>query len=192
MAVSASSRDWLAARPPPPLPDRSSVGEPGLAGLNESGAGLGAELAGRAGAFWSTGSPGEFKELLEKLETTQTMVPITPECLVKIVTGAVDYAGSFGFPHHTDYRHAARLFEGIDPSACPLEFTYGRDGKPCYFKGPHETHAQAEAIAQRVAAAGGHFTIALGPFDPDDLDSLEDEWDDSDTDDEIGNFDEWR
>jgi hypothetical protein len=143
-------------------------------------------------AFWSAGPPGEFKDLLEKLEQTQTMVPITPESLVKIVTGAVEYAGSFGFPPHTDYRHAARLFEGIDPSACPLEFTFGRDGKPYYFKGPHETHAQAEAIAQRVAAAGGHFTIALGPFDPDDLEEFEDEWDATDADDEIGSFDEWR
>jgi len=68
-------------------------------------------------AFWSAGTPGDFKEMLKKMETTQTMVPISPGCLVKILEGAVEYARSFGFPPHPDYRHAAMLLKGIDPLA---------------------------------------------------------------------------
>ena len=84
------------------------------------------------------------------MEKTQTMCAITPESLVKIVKGAVDFAQSFGFPPHADYRHAAMLLAGIDPSTCQEEFTFGRDGKPFYIQGPNESSAQAAAIAQRI------------------------------------------
>ena len=69
-------------------------------------------------AFWSAGTPGDFKELIQKMGKTQTMIPISPACLVKILEGAVEYARSFGFPPHPDYRHAAMLLKGIDPNAC--------------------------------------------------------------------------
>jgi hypothetical protein len=131
-------------------------------------------------AFWRAGTPGDFKELLDRMEETQTMHAITPACLVKIVHGAVAYAQSFGFSPHPDYRHAAKLLEGIDPATCPEEFTFGRDGKPFYIQGPNESFEQAEAIMRRIAAEGGHFMIG-GPGsrvgdlvdnedDPDELD----------------------
>ena len=67
---------------------------------------------------------------------------IAPSCLVKIVQGAVDYAKSFGLPPHPDYRHTARLLAGIDPSTCPEQFEFGRNGKPFYVQGPHESSAR--------------------------------------------------
>jgi hypothetical protein len=115
-------------------------------------------------AFWDAGSPGDFKELVRKLEQTQSMRPIAPECLVKIVRGAVEYAQSFGFRPHPDYRHAAMLLGGIDPTACPQEFTFGRDGKPFYIRGPHESLEQARAIVERIQDAGGEFIVQVaGP-----------------------------
>jgi hypothetical protein len=113
-------------------------------------------------AFWRPGTPGEFNTLIERLEENQTMRPITPACLVKIVQGAVAYAQSFGFSPHPDYHHAAMLLEGLDPTGCQQEFRFGRDGKPFYIQGPDETGAQAAAITQRIAAAGGHFMVG-GP-----------------------------
>jgi hypothetical protein len=112
-------------------------------------------------AFWDAGSPGDFKDLISQMEQTQPMRPIPPACLVKIVKGAVEYAQSFGFPPHPGYRHAAKLLEGIDPATCTQEFAFGRDGKPFYIQGPHESPAEAMAIMERVQAAGGHFVIAL-------------------------------
>jgi hypothetical protein len=53
------------------------------------------------------------------------------------------------------------LANNSDPAACPSEFTFGRDGKPFYFRGPNESCAQAKAISQRVAAAGGHFVVQV-------------------------------
>jgi hypothetical protein len=110
-------------------------------------------------AFWGAGTPGDFKALIERMEERQAMIPIAPACLVRIVEGAVEYAQSFGFPPHADYRHAAMLLAGIDPNACTQEFTFGREGKPFYIQGPNESPAVVSAITQRVQEAGGHFII---------------------------------
>ena len=112
-------------------------------------------------AFWRTGTRAELEKLVRHLDESQKMSAITPACLVKIVKGAVEYAQSFGFVPHPDYRHAAMLLEGIDPSSCPNEYVFGRDGKPFYIQGPNESAVQAKAISQRIESLGGHFLIAL-------------------------------
>ena len=128
--------------------------------------------------------------MVEKMEAIQAMRAITPACLAKIVKGAVEYAQSFGFPPHPDYRHASTLLEGIDPSTCPNQFTFGRDGKPFYIQGPNESLAQAEAITQRVQNAGGHFIVALHDGDGEDLGACEDGFDQFDSLDEDDSSDE--
>jgi hypothetical protein len=130
-------------------------------------------------AFWRTGSRANLNEFIEQLETSQKMRAITPACLVKIVKGAVEYAQSFGFPPHPDYRHASKLFDGIDPSNCPNQFEFGREGKPFYIQGPNESLAVATAISQRIEHAGGHFILKLSGPDPDleEFAATEDEFD---------------
>jgi hypothetical protein len=112
-------------------------------------------------AFWRAGTHKDFADLIRQMEQVQRMRSIAPPCLVKIVTGAVEYAQSFGFPPYPDYRHASMLLAGIDPSTCPNQFTFGRDGKPLYIQGPNESPAQAEAITRRILDAGGDFLIAM-------------------------------
>jgi hypothetical protein len=127
-------------------------------------------------AFWRAGTRGDLDEMIRKLESTQRMSAITPECLVKIVKGAVEYAQSFGFPPHPDYRHASKLLDGIDPSSCPNQFEFGRDGRPFYIQGPNESLAVATAISQRVQRAGGHFIHKLSGPDPEEFAAGEDEF----------------
>ena len=132
-------------------------------------------------AFWTAGTPGDFRRLIERIEERETLRPVTPECLAKIVRGAVDYAQSYGFAPHRDFRHAALLLEGIDPDACPQEFTYGRDGKPFYIRGPYETLEAARVISERIVEAGGDYIIPIpGPTTFGQLADVEDEEDDPD------------
>jgi hypothetical protein len=133
-------------------------------------------------AFWRTGSRANLNDFIEQLETSQKMRAITPACLVKIVKGAVEYAQSFGFPPHPDYRHASKLLDGIDPSSCPNQFEFGREGRPFYIQGPNESLALATAISQRVQRAGGHFIHKLSGPDPDleEIAAGEDEFDELD------------
>jgi len=112
-------------------------------------------------AFWSEGTRENLDDLIQRMAKQQRMRAIAPACLVKIVKGAVEYAESFGFPPHPDYRHASMLLDGIDPATCPEQFSFGRDGKPFYIQGPNESSAQATAIMRRIQDAGGHFLVAM-------------------------------
>jgi hypothetical protein len=142
-------------------------------------------------AFWRAGPMEEFRELVREMEKIQGLSPIDPACLVKIVEGAVEFAQSFGFPPHPDYRHASLLLAGIDPSSCPERYVFGEDGKPHYFQGPNESPAQARAIAERVREAGGYFTVAVPASGMGDLAALEDD-SDEDEDDEDDDTEEPR
>jgi len=141
-------------------------------------------------AFWRAGSHQDLEGLIRQMEESQRMRAITPACLAKIVQGAVAYAQSFGFPPHPDYRHASMLLDGIDPSTCPDQFTFGRDGKPLYIQGPNESLAQATAIIQRIQEAGGHFVMALPGGGVRDLPAIEDGFDQFDSLDEDNSADE--
>jgi hypothetical protein len=134
-------------------------------------------------AFWRTGSSADLDDLVERIEGSQDLVPIKPECLVKILRGAVDYANALGFHPHRDFKHAAMLLQGIDPADCAEEFTYGEDGKPLYINGPNESIQEVMAILQRVRAAGGHFLLG---GDPDMMPAGDDEFDDDDDNDDYG------
>jgi hypothetical protein len=142
---------------------------------------------GAKNAFWRAGPMEEFRDLVRELEKFQELSPINPACLAKIVKGAVEFAQSFGFPPHPDYRHASLLLTGIDPSTCPERFDFGQEGKPHYFQGPNESPAQARAIAERVHEVGGHYTVMVSGAEEGHLaaledDSDEDEYDEDDTD----------
>ncbi len=76
--------------------------------------------------------------------------PIEPACFRKLVEGGVAYARDLGFSPHADYTAASQIFGDLDSAACPRRFEYGRDGKPFYVSGPHETAAQVRAIVEQL------------------------------------------
>lgn len=147
-------------------------------------------------AFWTVAVPEKFEEMRTKLDEVGHLIPVSPEYLSKLVHCAADYAQSIGFFPHPDFRHARLLLHGIDPSQCHERFEFGREGKPFYFRGPHETLAEANAIARRVESAGGHTVIAISEsndgtmdlsnlgmeFDEDSDDEGDDETSDADVD----------
>jgi hypothetical protein len=92
-------------------------------------------------------------------------IPLRPECARKLVEGAVEYARELGFAPHSDYRQARLLFGDIDAAACSQKFEYGRDGKPLFIAGPHDSPARCRQIAQLLVARhgpdGAHYVIPL-------------------------------
>jgi hypothetical protein len=143
-------------------------------------------------ALWRAGTPGDFEDLIREVERTQKMRPISPACLVKVVSGAVAFAQSFGFAPHADYRHAAMLLEGIDPATCPQEFTFGRDGRPFYMQGPYETPAEIMAILDRIQLAGGNYSLVTSVRGVKELTGIERGFDELEWDDEDDAADEAR
>jgi hypothetical protein len=132
-------------------------------------------------AFWTAGNREDIEDMIRQMDQAQRMRAITPACLAKIVEGAIEFAHSFGFPPHRDYRHASILLHGIDPSTCPNEFTFGRDGRPFYIQGPNESPAEVKAIVERTLDAGGHFLLMSPGADSLGLPMIESAFDQLDT-----------
>ena len=94
----------------------------------------------------------------------------------------VHYAQSLGFAPHRDFRPARLLLAGIDPSLCPDELEFGKDGKPLYIQGPNESLDQVRLITSSISARDGHYLIGsdgpvpamIGFDDDDDVESDED------------------
>jgi hypothetical protein len=141
-------------------------------------------------AFWRPDTRESFREYIHELDQIQSMRHVNPACLAKIVLGAVEFAQSLGLPPHPDYRHASHLLDGIDPSACREQFTFGKDGRPFYFQGPNETPGQVAAILQRVREAGGHYIIVGSGIDQDELLGIEQAPDEDEDEDEADEEDD--
>ncbi|GAB6067868.1 hypothetical protein JCM13664_11870 [Methylothermus subterraneus] len=81
---------------------------------------------------------GKFKPMLAKTHEEQGIRPVEPACARKLLHGAVAYAKELGFEPAEDYWRAEKLFGAADPSQCATDYTYGREGRPCYIQGPHD------------------------------------------------------
>ena len=83
-------------------------------------------------------------------------------CAKKLLDGVVDYAKELGFAPHPDYKNANEIFGNIDAGACPVKYTYGKEGKPFYMNGPYESPADIERIINTLTkkcGAGGFNTV---------------------------------
>jgi hypothetical protein len=80
---------------------------------------------------------------------------IHPTCAKKLVEGAVLYAQELGFSPHPDYKDVKGIFGNIDPDLCPVKYTYGKDGKPFYIRGPNESTVQAKKIVTQLGKRCG-------------------------------------
>jgi hypothetical protein len=105
-------------------------------------------------AAWYVNSPVEYQEFVDQLQHKCPTRKVSGECLAKLVFGAVEFARSVGLPPHEDFRHARRLLEGINPSTSTEEFEFGRDGKPFFIQGPHDTPARIAQIFARMQGSG--------------------------------------
>ncbi|SDX53195.1 hypothetical protein SAMN05421783_1345 [Thiocapsa roseopersicina] len=78
-----------------------------------------------------------------------------PSCARKLVEDALAYAKDLGFEPHADYRIARLIFGDIDAGACPVSFTFGKDGKPFYIAGQNDTSAMQRRIVKRLESRCG-------------------------------------
>ena len=89
---------------------------------------------------------GEYERKVGDLRQAECLEPIQPACAVKLVQNAVAYAQDLGLSPHWEYATIKKIFGDINPAICPQEFKLGKDGKPRYISGPHETMADSERI----------------------------------------------
>ena len=97
----------------------------------------------------------EFKELITERLPEADREHLPPACAKKLLDGALAYAERLGFAPHRDYRKARRALGGLDAADCPETFTFGRDGKPFYVEGPHDTPERTQRVLAMLEARCG-------------------------------------
>ncbi len=114
-------------------------------------------------AFVAIVSKGEYAERRNRWLESETLQPIEPTCFRKLVEGGVAYAQDLGFSPHADYAVARLIFGDVQVADCSTRFNYGKDGKPFYIQGPHETAADVEAkldqLERRVGAGNFDYLV---------------------------------
>jgi hypothetical protein len=116
--------------------------------------------------FFTQSSAAERGALLERIFRDEAREPISAACARKLVDDAIAYAGGLGLAPHPDYKKAARVLGGIDPRECETTFTFGKDGKPLYVQGPHDSPAFVAHVMttlhRRCGEGNYHYLIEAG------------------------------
>ena len=125
-------------------------------------------------------SMADYREsLVDRLFPDEDPVRMTPAAARKLAEDAVSYARGLGFSPGADYKKASRVFGGITTADCDEEFMFGKDGKPFYIQGPHDSPARVERILRvleaRCGEGGYHYIVAADDFEPFDGEEENDE-----------------
>lgn len=119
-------------------------------------------------AFVAIVSRDEYARRLRNWPAGEKLQPMDPACFRKLVEGGVAYARDLGFSPHPDYVLASQIFGDVEVTNYATQFKYGRDGKPFYISGPHETEAQVQAILKQLEQRKGpgnfDYLVLAGEF----------------------------
>lgn len=117
-------------------------------------------------AYFIAESREEYQWRLEHVAYNERLIPIAPAYACKLVKDAEAYARDLGFAPHADYQLAQHIFADIDATACSTRFTFGKDGKPFYIVGPHDSPQRMreilETLTRHCGPAGFHYLILTG------------------------------
>jgi hypothetical protein len=102
-----------------------------------------------------------FDDLVAKMEATGPVADVDPAYARKLLREITTWAASNGVAPHRGFAALEKLFGDVDADACSATFEFGRDGKPTYISGPHDSPAQVrfglgaveEAIVPRIGRA---------------------------------------
>lgn len=115
--------------------------------------------------FFTILPPGVYARRIANLVEKEGLESAMPACVVKLIQGAVAYAEGLGLHAHRDYFSVKAFLGSIDPTPCPKEFEFGKDGKPFYISGPHETQADSERIiatlTRKLGPKGFHYMVGV-------------------------------
>jgi hypothetical protein len=101
-------------------------------------------------AFVGIATKEEYFQCTRRRFTEENLQPMQPACFRKLVEGGVAYAQDLGFPPHADYALASQIFDDVQASDCSTHFEYGREGKPFYVPGPHDSPARIQTILDQL------------------------------------------
>lgn len=109
-------------------------------------------------------SEDDYSRLIEKISANEILENIHPSCARKLIELNIRFAEGLGFKPQKDYKITRQLLEDIDPTACPKQYKFGKDGKPFYVSGPTENLDQVRKIVDTLDRGCGknnfHYIIS--------------------------------
>lgn len=131
-----------------------------------------------------------YDDIYERFTATGDVVALRPAAARKLVEAAAAYARDLGFSPASNYERARQIFGEIDPAASDREFEFGKDGKPFFISGPHDSPGRCASIVgilnQRCGPGNFDYLVGIsgstliGADDSDlEWDGQEDQMDDS-------------
>lgn len=73
----------------------------------------------------------------------------------QMVERSVEYARGLGLEPHADYPRFSAMFGDIDPEPASLQVEFGKDGKPLFFAGPHDSPHKCQRIIETLRQSCG-------------------------------------
>ncbi len=96
--------------------------------------------------YFSVLSEDEYTDRLKEINVHETLENIHPSCARKLIDQCINFSDGLGFKPHKDFKISRQLLVDIDPTVCPNQYTFGKDGKPFYISGPNENLNQSNKI----------------------------------------------
>ncbi|QDS91774.1 hypothetical protein FF011L_05090 [Roseimaritima multifibrata] len=170
--------------------------------LEKDGTGIGAVIAGRLlpdgnilfacflvdqfclgvkDAFARAVTPRQFSDHISGLSERSDLRRCDPAFAKKYVVDSVLWAEQFGLVPHQDYTTVSKIWADVDQTQCDREFSFGKDGEPCFIPGPNDSpdmiRRTMEALATNLGDGknnkmlGGKLNAGLIETLPPDLDT---------------------
>jgi hypothetical protein len=120
-------------------------------------------------AFGRVMSRSERSELLDRLHEFGVRLPLDPPTARRLVEDAVAYGRNLGFEPHPDYSRVQPIFGDVDPQQAKRTFEFGKDGKPFFVAGRHDSPARClriiNQLRERCGEGGSHYLVPADPTD---------------------------
>ena len=96
-----------------------------------------------------------FDGMLQRLHSTNDMVPVEPSYARKLLRDLVRWSASIGYGPHEDFSTLERIFGTVRAEDCTEEFTFGYQGKPLLIPGPTDFDRHPAATADPATGRRG-------------------------------------
>jgi hypothetical protein len=111
-------------------------------------------------------SAAEFKEHIRLMQRVEPLEKREPSYARKLIEAAETWAAGIGFSAPPDYRVARQLFSDILTENCADEFVFGKNGRPFYIQGPHDSQIRVRQVMETLKRTCGEgnfdYLLAVG------------------------------
>ncbi len=87
-----------------------------------------------------------YEERIQKTSQEARLVHLHPACCHKLIAQCAEFALDLGFAPHREYGLTTSIFGNTDPTVCPKEFTFGKNGRPTFIPQADDDPARCRKI----------------------------------------------